>query len=129
VGHRTRHATAQILRKPTASGPFLPSITSTATRRHSARPMIPARPSAEACLKRVITFLIAASSSEFIVLHVLSPSLHDDQEGIATDVWSVFANGICAPLKPAAIQSGGPSNHTLTRVRLHEVLTACGRSA
>jgi hypothetical protein len=44
-------ATAQILRKPTASGPFLPSITSTATRRPSARPTIPARPSAEACTK------------------------------------------------------------------------------
>jgi hypothetical protein len=58
-------ATAQILRKPTASGPFLPSITSTATRRPSARPMIPARPSAEACIKIVITFLIAASSSEY----------------------------------------------------------------
>ncbi len=58
-------ATAQILRKPTASGPFLPSITSTAARRLSARPMIPARTSAEACTKIVITFLIAASSSEY----------------------------------------------------------------
>src|SRR6476646_8419719 len=38
-------------RKPAASAPFLPSITSTATRWPSVRPAIPARSSAEACTK------------------------------------------------------------------------------
>ena len=45
------NSTALVRRKPAASGPFLPSITSTATRWPSVKPVIPARSSAEACTK------------------------------------------------------------------------------